>query len=528
MAKRRLKILVVLPLVLGIAGGAGAAPVRGGQMIYARAVDSLFLDPVLNDANADIWVLTNLYDTLLQPSADGKSVVPGLASGYSLAPDGLSMELTLRPNIKFTDGTPILASDVKFSLDRARDPKAGEWNFMLASIQAIEAPVPDRVVLRLAHPDPTLPAALATFNAGILPERAFMAEPGATMEEKANRFALHPIGSGPFRFVEWHRNLFMQLERNPYYWAPGADGKPLPYLDALRFEIVPDDATRILKLQGAEVDGAEFIPLARAAELAGDPELRMELFPSTETTYVTLQTRPKLKDGTPNPLSDVRVRQALNYALDKDAFIHVVNFGKGTPMRSFIPSTTPLALTDAPLYPFDPAKAKALLAEAGFAQGFDMSIMLRAGSANEIAIASVAQQMWGEIGVRLTLEQLDNASETARYRAADFQARVGGWTNDIADPSEVTSYFAYSPNIQSQHSGFDDPVINADFESGQHETDPARRAALYREIQERFAAAAPIAFLYESPYAVALRKPVHGFVQIPLGNNIFTATTLGN
>ena len=528
MTRRRFKYLSTLLLALGAAGAADAAPVRGGEMIYARAADSLLLDPVLNDANTDIWVLTSLYDTLLEPSADGKSVVPGLATKYDLSPDGLTMTLALRPGIKFADGTLVLASDVKFSLDRARDPKAGQWNFMLAAIDTVAAPAPDQVEIRLRHPDPTLPAALATFNTGVLPERAFMAEPGATLEDKAATFALHPIGAGPFRLTEWHRNIAMVLERNPYYWAPGEDGKPLPYLDTLRFELVPDDATRILKLQGAEIDGAEFIPLARAAELAGDPDLQMQLFPSSEVTYLTFMTRPVLKDGTPNPLADARVRQALNYALDKDAFLHVVNFGNGKPMISFMPSTTPLVIDGPPLYPFDPERAKALLAEAGFAQGFDLSIMIRAGGAADTAIASVAQQMWGEIGVRLTLEQLDSATLTARYRAGDFQLRTGTWTNDIADPSEITSYFGYSPNIQCQHSGFKDPVIDAEFEASQQETDPEKRAALYRDIQIRFDDAAPIAYLFESPYAVALRKKVTGFVQIPLGNNIFTATYLGN
>lgn len=527
MARRRIEMFSALLLVLA-AFPVDAAPVRGGQMIYARAADSLFLDPVLNDSNTDIWVLTNLYDTLLEPSEDGRSVTPGLASGYVVAPDGLTMILTLRPGVKFADGSPVTASDVKFSLDRARDPSAGQWNFLLASIDEVEAPAVDTVAIRLKHADPTLPAALATFNSGILPEGAFMAEPGATLAEKAISFARHPLGAGPFRLAEWHRNLFMELRRNPYYWAMGEDGKALPYLDVLRFEIVPDDATRILKLQGAEVDGAEFIPLARTAELRQDPDLQMELYPASEVTYLTFMTRPATKDGKPNPLADARVRRALNYALDKDAFIHVVDFGNGTPMSSFMPGTTPLAVSGPPLYPYDPARAKALLAEAGLDQGFDLSILLLAGSAKQIAIASVAQQMWGEIGVRATLEQLDNATATAHYRAGDFQVRVSTWTNDIADPGEITAYFAYSPNIQCQHSGFKDPVIDADFEASQQETDPDRRAALFRDIQARFAEAAPIAFLFESPYAVALRKPVHGFLQISLGNNIFAATYLGN
>ncbi len=526
MIAARLTLAALLLLIGSAAMPANAAPKRGGELVYARFADSLFLDPVINDSNADIWILTNLYDTLLEPSADGKGLTPGLAQSWTLSDDKLTMTLMLRPGIEFSDGTPIAASDVKFSLDRARDPKAGQWGFLLEAITEIETPASNQVVLHLGRPDPTLPAALATFNTGIMPERAFMASPGKTMAEKADAFAKHPIGSGPFMLTDWHQNVVMHLARNPHYWADGEDGKKLPYLDGIRFEIIPDDATRILKLQGGEIDGAEMIPLARVGELASDPAINMVLFPSTKVDYLTFMVRPSLKDGTPNPLSDTRVRQALNYALDKDAFIQVVGFGHGKATESYMSSVTPFAVLNGPLYPYDPDKAKSLLAAAGYEKGFHLSILVRAGGADDVAVASVAQQMWGEIGVDLSLELVDAATLTARYRAGDFQLRTGAWTDDIADPNEITSYFAYSPNIECQHSGFEDKEINAEFEASQHETDPAKRAQLFRDIQARYIAAAPIAFLFESPYAVALSNSVKGFVQIPLGNNMFAATYL--
>ena len=105
-----------------------AAPQRGGELVFGRYADSLFLDPVLNDANVDIWILTNLYDTLLQPTADGKSVEPGLATAWKVSDDGKSVTLTLREGVKFADGSPLTAQDVKWSLDRARNPNNGIWN----------------------------------------------------------------------------------------------------------------------------------------------------------------------------------------------------------------------------------------------------------------------------------------------------------------------------------------------------------------------------------------------------------------
>ncbi len=507
--------------LVAIAATADAAT-RGGKLIYARYADSLWLDPVFNDANVDIWVLTNLYDTLLQPTADGKGVSPGLATAYQVSDDGLTFTLTLRQGTKFSDGSPITADDVKGTLERARNPKNGIWNFILESVDSVEIKSPDTVALHLKHADPTLAAGLATFNTAIMPQKLFEAAPGATDEEKAKAFAEHPVGSGPFMFDSWQRGTQMVIKRNPYYWQMGEDGKPLPYLDEVDFPIIPDDATRILKLKAGNIDGAELIPYARVQELKNDPNLNMALFPSTKVTFLTMNVRPKLTDGSVNPLADERVRQALNYAVDKNALIKVATFDVGSPVISYMSSATPLVSGAGPAYPYDPEKAKALLKEAGIAPGTTVTCFALAGSADDTAILSTVQAMWAAVGVTLKIEQVDNATRTARYRAGDFQMRTSLWTDDIADPSEITSYFAYFPNIQSLHSGYEDKTIDELFDKSGKEADKAKRADQYKQIQDIYMKAAPILFLYQSPYPVALRKNVKGFVQIPLGNNIFS------
>jgi peptide/nickel transport system substrate-binding protein len=510
-----------LPL-LGISSEAQAAPTRGGKMIYGRYADSMFLDPVLNDANVDIWVMTNLYDTLLQPTSDGSSVQPGLATKWELQDGGKLLVLTLREGVKFADGSPLEASDVKWSLDRARNPKLGPWGDLVASIAGVEVTSPSVVTVRMKTPDPTILAALATFNTAILPQKLFAAAAGSTDEEKAKAFAEKPIGTGPFVLSEWKREVSMKLVRNPHYWKKGADGKALPYLDELEFQIIKDDSTRLLKLKAGEIHGTELVPLTRVKELQADPQLRMELWPSTRVVYMSMNNRPKLKDGSDNPLSNVKVRQALNYAVNKDAIIAIVTQGLGVPMTSFMSRTTPLYIKQE-LYKVDVAKAKALLAEAGFAKGFETSAMIVSGNQDQLNIATAVQQMWAAVGVKLKLEPLDNASLTKRYRAEDFSMRAAAWTNDIADPGQITSYFAYFPNIGSLHTGFQNDRIDALYKASLQEIDPAKRAAQYKEIQEIYAREAPILFLFETPYAVAFRKNAEGFVQIPLGNNLFEA-----
>jgi peptide/nickel transport system substrate-binding protein len=503
------------------------AATRGGTLVFGRSTDCIYLDPVHTTQNADIWMSLNIYDTLTEPTDDGKNVVPGLAASWDRSADGKSITFKLRPNLKFADGSPLTVADVKWSLERAADKTTGgEFQFLLASIAGVDAQGDDTVIVRLTHPDPTILQALATFNAGIMSEKLVMAAPGATLEEKSKYFAEHPIGSGPFTLKSWSRNSEMVLTRNPYYWRHGADGKPLPYVESIRFVIIPDDATRILKLRAGEIDVAEFIPYSRVAELKADPRLNMVLFPAAQVIYFTMNDRPTLKDGTKNPLNDVRVRQALNYATDKQALIQVVAYGTGTPEQSFMPMSTPLAYGTGPLYPYDPNKAKQLLAEAGWDKGFDLTLDTIAGNADDVAKAAALQQMWAPFGIRLKVQQVESATRLALYKVADFQILTSLWTNDIDDPNEATSVFAYYPTLENRHSGWDDKRIDALFEQSQQELDPEQRAAEYKEIQERYAAAAPIIFGYEVPYPVAMAKKVHDFVQIPLGNNIFVGTYL--
>ena len=143
---------------------------------------------------------------------------------------------------------------------------------------------------------------LASFYAGIVPQKLIEAEPGATLRDKAKDFAERPLGSGPFMITSWtHGNEFV-LKRNPYYWKLGDDGKPLPYLDEIKVVVIPDDATRILKLKAGEIDAAEFVPFSRIAELKADPKLTMALFPAAKIIYLAMNNRPTLKDGAKNPL----------------------------------------------------------------------------------------------------------------------------------------------------------------------------------------------------------------------------------
>ncbi len=499
-------------------------PTRGGKLTYGRYADSLFLDPVFTDANLDIWILQNIYETLIQTGPGGKGLKPGLATNWAFSKDGKTFTLTLRPGVKFSNGSAVTGSDVKFSLDRARNDKNGAWNFLLGSISSV-TPRGNQVVIALKNPDPSLPAALATFNSAILPQKLYSAVKGADEKARAKAFAEKPIGTGPFVLAEWKRGTSMTLKRNPLYWRKGADGKALPYLDEVRFEIVPDDNARILKLQSGELDGAEFIPFPRVAELQADPKLNMKLFSSTRVNFIVMNNRPKLKDGTDNPLSNLKFRQALNYATDKQALIRLVTFGIGKPMQSYLSSSTPLFAPQA-MYPFNLEKAKTLLAESGIPSGTEIAVQIVAGSADQIALTTALQQMWDQIGVKLKIDQFDSATTNSKYQDTDFQMQVNYWTYDIADPNELTAYAAVFANAESFKTGFKSDEADTLFAQSQQETNPTKRAAMYKRIQQIHTEAAPMIFLYEQPFAVALSKKLRDFVQTPLGVNVFGSAYL--
>ncbi len=510
--------LLLSAAIVGLASSQ-TTPKRGGTLSFGRYVDSSVLEPALNTGNPDIWVLGNIMDTLVRASLDGKKVLPGVAISWASAKDNLSYTFKLRPGVRFSNGAPLVAEDVKWSLERAARKDIGFWSFILANLKSVDVLAKDAVRVNLKAKDPVFLTTMSAFNAAILPKASFMALPGKDETAKAKAFGDQPIGSGPFKLGSWKRGESMVLVRNPYYWEQGADGKPLPYLDRVKFEIITDDNTRILKLQSGELDAAEYIPFSRIDELAQDTKLKMKLFTSSEINYIALNTRNK-------PLSDVRVRQALNLSTDKKALVSLVTFGHGKPSNGFLPSSTPLWDSGLPGYPFDLEKAKKLMTDAGYSDGFEMSLLVRSGSADATQLGTALQQMWGQIGVKLSIQPVDTATQQSLEQSNKFDAELTYWTNDINDPSEYGGYILDPASSDSNHTGWKDPKVTALFMASQQELDPAKRAAQYKEAQKLWLDGSPFVLLYERPFPVALGKGVQDYYQTPLGNMIFIRSYL--
>ena len=310
--------------------GSANAVERGGTLNFARYDGSKLVDPIYADRNPDIWMVGSLFSTLLEPNADGTDLVGALAKSYEVSADGRTISLVLRDGAKFSDGSPVTGEDVVFSLGRARNPDLGPWARLLSAVSSVAADG-SNITISLENPDPALLSMLATFNTAIVSKKAFEEAPGATDQEKsAAIFAKGGpgVGSGPFFLSGFEQGTSMTFSANPHFWKQGEDGKPLPYIDKVEFLIIPDDATRVLKLTAGEVDVAEFIPFSRVAELDADPAISMNLYPSTRIIYSPINTRETRADGSTNPLADKRVRQAINYATNKEALIGLVLRGR--------------------------------------------------------------------------------------------------------------------------------------------------------------------------------------------------------
>lgn len=524
------RIIMASTAVLAIAlASPAAAQERGGTLNFARYDGSNLIDPIYADRNPDIWMVGSLFDTLLRPSPDGKTVSPGLAKSYEVSEDGKTVTLSLQEGLTFSDGSPLTGSDVIFSLDRARNADLGPWAGLLGSIDDVSADGRN-IIIALSTPDPTILSMLATFTTGIVSKAAFETAEGATDQDKsAAIFAAGGpgVGSGPFYQCGFKQGTSMDFCANEHYWRMGKDGKALPYLENVHFEIIPDDATRILKLQAGEVDVAEFIPFSRVSELEADPAIDMNLFPSTRIIYSPINNRETRADGTPNPLADKRLRQALNYATDKQALIGLVLQGAGKPMTSpLMAAATPLSVDMDPLYGYDMEKAKALIEEAKIEPGTKISLTTLAGSADDSTIFAALQQMWAPLGIKLEVEQVDGPTRGAKNRSGEYDIHTYGWVNDVNDPSQVVSWLGYTPTANSVGTGWKDDEFNALFEASSIETDPAKRAEQYAQMQEIHAEAAPMLYMYETPFAVAVSSAVDGYVQTPLGNNLFDEATV--
>jgi peptide/nickel transport system substrate-binding protein len=504
-------------LLIGACGVAALTPAAAQSptvLRMARNAEPGIFVPWLIDDNPALFLLANVYDGLLRVTKDGASVEPALATSWDTSADGLTWTFHLRPGVMFSDGTPLTSNDVKVSLDLARAGQRTVWKDNYKAIKEIQTPDSATVDIILTEPHAPLLSELAMFPAWIMQADMATATEAAGYDDSLNWVSK---GTGGYYTEGWQKGNPVVLKRNPYYW------KNTPSVDEVDIEYVPDDNTRILKLQGGETDIIDFVPFSQIDALNVQPGVKAQLFPIQQTTMVILNvTKP--------PLGDLNVRQALNYATDKDAIIKSVFFGQAQPMNAPIPLGTYVD-KESPGYPFDLDKAKALMAASSVPNGFTLPMIVPNNNQDRINMAIILKDEWAKIGVTVDIQQLESTAARAAYHGeGNFMSTPSAWTNDMNDPTEIVNYemrggegsgsFAYWTR-------YNNPALSAKITAADLEQDPVKREAAYVDIQRTYLKDAPLVFIANLGATAAWRSNINGVFWDGLSYYRFEDVTIG-
>jgi peptide/nickel transport system substrate-binding protein len=493
-------------LLAGAASLLAANAYADGTLKIARDQDNSTFDPIKTIQNADIWVMDNMNANLVRVTKDGVGLEPDLAEKWTLAPDNVTYTFTLRDGLKFSDGSPLKASDVKFSLERLRDTKDSVMGSMYKVIAKIDAPDDKTVVITTDKPSAPLLSTLAMFAAAIVPESVVKAE--------GDDFGTKPIGAGAFILKDWAHGDKVELVKNPNYWEASR-----VKLDGVQWIYVPDDNTRMLKLKAGEVDAAIFVPFNMMADLAKDPNIDVHPDPSSREDFMIINEAKK-------PLDDVKVRTAICQAIDREAIVKAVLFGNGKVANSFIPGGALYYNPDNPTCKYDPDAAKKLLADAG--QGnLSFRLLIEAGNSVNDQIAVLIKNDLAKIGINIDIVKEEGGQEWDTTVAGDYDLSIEYWTNDIIDPDEKATFALYGKDDnKSFYTNYNNPRVTELIDQGRAEMDPAKRTAIYNEIQKTASTEVNWVDLYYSPFRNASRKNVKGFYQNPTGRFMLEDTEI--
>ena len=462
------------------------------------------LDPRVGTDGPSERIYELIFDALLRRD-EHFNVQPGLAERWE-APDPLSYVFHLRHGVRFHDGSPLTSRDVKWTFDsllqgKIPTTKTATYKY----VAAIEAPDEYTVVFRLKEPFATLPWNVSEGAIGIVPY-------GSGPEISAK-----PIGSGPFRFVSAAQDQDVVVARNDDYWGEK------PKLSAVRFLVVPDETTRALELRKGSADVASNAFSADvAAVLAQDRNLEVLRAPGTIYAYAAFNLRDPI-------LQDVRVRQAIAYTIDRRPLIESLWRNQVRPADSILPPQSWAYSSDVPHYEHDLAKATQLLDAAGYPlhKGVRFPLTMKTSTdATTRLMAAVLQQQLAEAGIALEIRSFEPATFLADVSKGAFQFYSLRWIGGNQDPDMFEAVFHSSkfPPNGANRGRYSNPRADALIDEGRRTLDPARRKAIYAELQAILATDLPYIHLWYLDNVVVHTRRVRGLTLNPSGNYNFLET----
>jgi len=490
---------------------------RARSLIVAVAGDLEGWDPATVTYYTANDMIQTLYDRLLEyeivKTPDGRMLadltkIKGmLAEKFSVSSDGLTWTFQLRKNVKFSSGNELTSADVKYSFDRALKMNKGILLSMLkfagvVSTTQTVAEEPYVFKIKLNKPNPVLPHILAqAANSVVLDSKTVEAK--VTKEDPFAEKWLrnHVAGSGPYSLEKYEPGNQVIYAANKHYW------KGMPKLERVIYKTVPSGPDRVMLLMGGAIDLAyDLTPLDLTTTLKNAPGVKILSFPATSTTVFF--TNNKLP-----PFDNVKVRQALAYAVPYEALIDKVLYGLGKPALSPIAGGV-LYHKPVSVVKHDPEKARSLLAEAGLSGGFPMTLTYREGRPEEETSAVFIQAELSKYNIKVTLEKVHTAAWNERRAAKTIAAGIDGYTPYVPDPSYVLEFWYKTGGVLNTWQ-YSNPRLDELAARSVAELDPAKRKAMIEEAQEMIAKDQPVAWLFHPYWNMAMRDNVEGYVFYP-------------
>jgi peptide/nickel transport system substrate-binding protein len=486
--------VAITALVLALGTGARAET----TLRIGLAEDPDILDPTLARTYVGRIVFAAVCDKLFD--IDEKlNIVPQLALSHETSADGKEVTIKLRPGVKFHDGEPLDAEAAKFSIERHMTLPTSFRKSELASVDHVEVVDPLTIKLVLKTP-------FAPLITQLTDRSGMMVSPKAAKEE-GDKFGLHPVCAGPYRFVERVAQDRMVFEKFADYW-----NKDNVFIDRVVFLPIVDPTVRLANLKSGGLDLIERVLATDIKEVRSDPRLVLSTAPSLGYLGLTINIA---NDKNKGALSQSeKVRQALDWSIDREALNQVVFNGEFTPGNQWVSPQHPYYQKAFPMAKRDVEKAKALLKEAGVALPVTVDMMVPKGAENE-AVAQVIQSMAAEAGFDLKIRLIEFATSFKQAQAGEFQIFQIDWSGRI-DPDGNSYVFLHSKAPQND-GGYSNPEADKAMEDGRLTSDSAQRKAIYEKLAKNVLNDEPIIYLFHRKILIAHTTKLEGYRQMPDG-----------